>query len=273
MSTSLRFLGCALFAASSVMLSAGPAAADGPMPSLPPPSPPPPAAATPAPATPAPPVVSSTTTSNAEVPAARDPDAAPPPRRGFQMALRPGIAVPLGSAQKNVSQSDVFGSQFAVAADLGVKLNENFFVGGYIGLGLGGVGGATADQCDAQKASCSAVSARIGAEVHYHIIPQGKINPWVGYGIGFESSGASQTVGISSVSTTRTGFELAHLMGGADFRISKDFGVGPVVDFSIGRYSKANVSGDLKSVGGSGDIPDGAWHEWLTLGARLTIFP
>jgi hypothetical protein len=236
------------------------------MPPLPPPAPP-----ASAPVAPPPPVVSATTTSNAEVPT-RDPAAPPPARRGFQMALRPGIAVPLGSAQKNVSQSDVFGSQFAVAADLGVKLNENFFVGGYIGLGFGGAGGVTADQCDAAKASCSALSARIGAQVHYHLIPQGKINPWVGYGIGFESSGTSRTVNGLAVSTTRTGFEVAHLMGGADFRISKDFGVGPVVDFSIGRYSKASVSG-LSAAAGSNDITDGAWHEWLTLGARLTIFP
>lgn len=188
------------------------------------------------------------------------------------MALRPGLAVPLGSAQKDVSQSDVFGAQFTVNGDFGVKLNDNFFVGGYIGLGLGGAGGKTAEQCEATKASCGSFSARIGVEGQYHIIPQGKINPWVGYGIGFESSSSSQTVGALSVSTSRTGFEVAHLMGGADFRISKDIGIGPVVDFSLGRYSKASVSG-LTTTAGSSDIKEGAWHEWLTLGARVTIFP
>ncbi len=253
------------------MLSAGAASADVPMTQLPPPSPPA-AAAKSAPAEPPPAVVSTTTTSNAEVPL-RDPSAPPPARHGFQMALRPGVAVPLGSAQKDLSQSDVFGSQFALTGDFGVKLNDNFFVGGYIGFGIGGAGGKTADQCESTKASCGSVSARIGVEGQYHIIPQGKINPWVGYGIGFESSSASQTVGALSVSTSRTGFELAHLMGGADFRISKDFGIGPVLDFSVGRYSKASVSGLTTTAGSSSDINEGAWHEWLTLGARLTIFP
>lgn len=271
MSSLLRYsfasVAAALVAGSFVMLSAGYAAAQGAPPSLPPPSPPPPATGTPSEP---PPVVATTQTSSAEVP---DPSAPPPARHGFQMALRPGIAVPLGSTQKDVSQSDVFGSQFAAAADFGVKLNDNFFVGGYIGIGIGGAGGKTAQACDAAKADCSAVSARIGAEVQYHILPQGKINPWVGYGIGFESSGTSQKVNAFTISTTRSGFELAHLMAGADFRISKDFGVGPVVDFSVGRYSKASVSGDLGAGADKSEIKDGAWHEWLTLGMRLTVFP
>jgi hypothetical protein len=262
-------LAAALLAGSSMMLAAGPASAQSAPPPLPPPSSPPPAA-TSTPSVP-PPILSATTTSSAEV-ATPDPAAPPPARRGFQMALRPGIAMPLGSTQKDVSQSDVFGPQFTAAADLGVKITNNIFIGGYLGIGVGGTGGKTADQCDAEKTSCSAVSARIGAQAHYHFIPQGKINPWVGYGLGFESSGTSQKVNGFSVSTTRTGFEVAHLMAGADFRISKDFGVGPVADFSIGRYTKASVSGAFASAGDN-DIKDGAWHQWLTLGARLTIFP
>lgn len=39
------------------------------------------------------------------------------------------------------------------------------------------------------------------------------------------------------------------------------------------RYSKASVSGLTTAAGSSSAINEGAWHEWLTLGARLTIFP
>jgi len=45
-----------------------------------------------------------------------------------------------------------------------------------------------------------------------------------------------------------------------------------VIDFSVGRHSKASVSGLGAGTNGASDI-EGAWHQWLTLGARLTIFP
>jgi hypothetical protein len=69
------------------------------------------------------------------------------------MALRTGYSVPLGSVTENLSMSDSVSGQVPILIDIGGKPIPNLFVGGYLGLGFGGVAGATKpvgsirDQC------------------------------------------------------------------------------------------------------------------------------
>jgi len=259
------------------VLSAAPAAAQGAMAPLPAPAPPSSPPATGTPSEPPPPVIVApsgaaapgepTTTG----PQPANPEDGPPSHKGFQMALRPGIAIPLGSAEKGTSQADIFGPQFSMILDIGGKPIDNLFIGGYLGLNIGGAGGKAADACSSNNISCTSATIRLGIEAQYHIIPEGKINPWVGYGIGIESSGLGQSKNGQAVTTTVTGWEFAHLMAGVDFRISKTFGIGPVVDFSIAQYSRTATSGGLRD--DSADIKDKAIHQWLTIGARLVLLP
>ena len=67
------------------------------------------------------------------------------------------------------------------------------------------------------------------------------------------------------------GFEYAHFMGGVDFRLNDGFGIGPVVDFSIGEYSHAHYDSGRTTT--DEDIQNKATHEWLTLGVRFVFFP
>jgi hypothetical protein len=60
-------------------------------------------------------------------------------------------------------------------------------------------------------------------------------------------------------------------MVGVDFRVSPRFGLGPVLDYSIGNYDhlSAERDGDSSEVG----LGTNALHRWLTLGVRAAFYP
>jgi len=270
-----------------VLLMAAPAFAQGTMtptqpppvatgtPNQPPPTPtqpPPVAPAKPATASNPPPAGAAAQTGPVEDDEKSD---APKARTGFQMALRTGVAIPLGELEKDGKMSDFTGVQVPVIIDLGGKIIPNLFLGGYLGISVGGAAGKLADTCDKASLSCTSIGGRIGAQIQYHIIPEGKINPWIGYGIGYELLGVSGEGNNVKLSAATAGIEFAHLMAGADFRISKGFGIGPFADFSIGQYSVATVESTVagKTTKRDGDIENTAIHQWLMLGARFVFFP
>jgi len=188
--------------------------------------------------------------------------AAPSARRGFQLALRTGYSTPLGNAMKDSPMSDWFTGQVPFVIDVGGKPWEHLFFGGFLGLSGGGAGDALVD-CT----GCSSIGVRFGAEALYSFLPGGRVDPWLGYGIGF----AYVDVGDDSGTVDLSGFEPAILSGGVDFRLSRVFGLGPFVELSLGRYSTIGAeSGDF---GVTNDLDERATHAWLTLGVRGVFFP
>jgi hypothetical protein len=208
-----------------------------------------------------------------------DPEAAvrhtpPPAHRGFQMALRTGFSMPFGKVEGegDTKMSDFVSGQVPLFVEIGGKPIKNLFIGGYMGVAFGGTAGDTSDLCDASDIDCIAVSTRLGAEIQYHILPDQDLNPWIGYGFGFESVSIAITKGDEDGTVTNGGFEFGHFMAGLDFRITRVFGVGPFVDFSLGRYYRYRVDAPgLEDV--DRDHDETAFHEWLTLGARFVFFP
>jgi len=193
---------------------------------------------------------------------------APRARTGFQMDIRTGYAIPLGDAFKDGKLSDITSGQVPIIVDIGGKAIPQLFLGGYLGLGFGGAGGKASDQCEALNATCASVSFNLGVEAQYHILPQNSVNPWIGYGLGFQSLAMGRKVNGDTVTGSFSGFEFARLMGGVDFRLNRVFGVGPFVDLSMAKYGSYKDDDD-----NSHDIPETALHEWLTLGVRFVFFP
>jgi len=202
---------------------------------------------------------------------------APKGSTGFQFALRTGYAIPLGAFDGGESMSDTFGGQIPFILDIGGKLNPSLFLGAYFGLGVGGTAGALSQSCTASNLSCATATVRYGVEILYGFNPAGSVNPWLGYGIGIEGtavaiSGTRADGTAFTGSLAGSGLEFAHLMGGADFRLGKIFGIGPFVDFSIGQYTHATIdTGTTPKIDGS--ISNTALHEWLTLGVRGVFWP
>ncbi|HYQ02762.1 MAG TPA: hypothetical protein VER96_29025 [Polyangiaceae bacterium] len=196
--------------------------------------------------------------------------ATPERHTGFQMALRTGVSFPFGEAVQDEKLNDVSSVRVPLVVDIGAKLIPKLFVGGYFGFGLGGASGALRKWCNSDGESCSSLDFRFGVEAQYHFQPGGAVNPWLGYGFGYESLTVSRDTGRSSGSLDLGGLEFAHLMGGADFRISRLFGVGPFIDLSLGKFSK--VTNDTSFSSTSGEAPH-ATHGWLMLGARFVLLP
>jgi len=198
----------------------------------------------------------------------------PAVRLGFQMALRTGYSHPLGKANgaDGGKMSDVTTGQVPIMVELGGKVVPNLFLGGYLGIAGGMAAGALDDLCDDANYDCYALGIRAGLQGHFQLMPHGSTNPWIGYGIGYESLTISVSDGDDNGSFTNAGPEYARVMAGLDFRLSRTFGLGPFVDVSIGKYTRYKddpPGGESED----GDIPKPAMHEWVTVGARFVFFP
>lgn len=206
--------------------------------------------------------------------AAAPASAAPAPQSGFQMALRTGYGVPFGnsSGAPGDTYPSLVSGQFPLMLDIGGKLNHHFFLGAYLGLGIGGAGSALEPTCELSGVSCGHASLRLGVQLQYNVAPAAKVNPWFGYGIGIESTAVAASGSNGDAAVGVAGFELARLMAGVDFRLTHGVGIGPFADFTVGRYSSMSTK-DPSGFETTGDIEDRAAHEWLTLGVRLVFFP
>lgn len=193
---------------------------------------------------------------------------------GFQAAVRTGIAIPMGSFSggSGADMSDYFSPQATVIADVGGKFIPELFLGGYLGLGVGAATGTFQDSCDATNIDCGSFTFRLGLEAIYYPMPAQFASPWFGYGLGFEvASLAGTDDNDDTTSFSGAGLEFAHIMAGLDFRIHRIIGVGPFLDFSLGKYTRYVSESPGSKI--DADIPDTALHEWFIFGARGVFFP
>lgn len=199
---------------------------------------------------------------------------APPAHTGFQLAVRGGVSGPLGklTGEPDDSLSRSFRIQVPLTLDIGGKVSDHFFLGGYLGFGFGAAGSNFDDVCNTDLVTCGAGSLRLGALIQYHFRPAARVNPWAGYGIGLEASAVVAQLPQGDASFGASGWDFGRLMGGVDFRLPTGFGVGPYAELAVGRYSNLHE----ESPGGRDqtfDIPQKAVHAWLTLGVRIVLFP
>ena len=122
---------------------------------------------------------------------------------------------------------------------------------------------------------------RLGAELLYHLAPEGPYDPWLGIGFGYEwltshadfsSGGAAQTFDGSL-----SGFEYLNLQLGVDYMATPGFGIGPFTTLTIGSYGNYDntqtiaISGISQAGDRSGSVNDTAVHAWLIIGLRGTF--
>jgi hypothetical protein len=201
------------------------------------------------------------------------PGQAPPSRTGFQIAFRTGATIPAGKISSAQPMADVFAMQVPLQVELGAKPIPELFIGVYAGFAFGGVSSSFERDCHLAGIDCSSRSTHVGVEVIAYLLPSGWVNPWLGYGLGYESNTQIGQAGAATATQSVSGLELAHLMSGLDVRVSRNVGLGPILDVAIGRYSsyQRDAAGSLGAV--DADIEDTALHAWVSLGARLVFLP
>ena len=77
----------------------------------------------------------------------------------------------------------------------------------------------------------------MGAEVLYHILPNSLVDPWMGFGVGYEWVSASGPETVHRA-ISLNGWQYAIVQLGADYKtMVPNLGIGPFVSFAFGGYS------------------------------------
>lgn len=192
----------------------------------------------------------------------------------FEAGLRAGLGLPIGNAvgprtgaPTGTSLSDLVAWAVPLQLDAGARVGP-VFVGLYLSYAFGKPGSAF-DSASTRSAN----DVRVGFEALWHFAPEGKVDPWVGLGVGYEWLNLSVS-GPSggAVNASFRGFEWVNVQVGVDFRLGRYFRLGPFLQARVGQYDSGsigivNVQGAEAS--GSGDLPSKAAHAWIDLGVRL----
>jgi hypothetical protein len=186
---------------------------------------------------------------------------------GIEVGLRTGYAIALGDAAQNSKMSDYVSGAIPIWIDAGYRFaSPNLFVGAYFQYAIAFTAGSLSTACSQSGVSCSANVVKYGIQAHYHIIPDGTFDPWVGLGIGMESANYSATANGQSGGGSLSGWDFVTIQAGGDYHLMPALAIGPFVNFSLGQYGNqsATVAGNSQSQ----SINQTAMHEWLTIGIR-----
>lgn len=180
-------------------------------------------------------------------------------RAQFTLGARVGYAPAMGDYAKDSPLKDGVKSQIPIQVDGLYKFTPQFAAGLYFSYGIGQLSSAASDECDLNGVDCSASTMRLGVQGTYSLTNVSPtFVPWLGAGLGFEWLTQKASFGGVSASADTTGFEFLNLQGGADYKVSDAFALGPYVLFSMGQYSSFEGT----------SIPDKGVHEWLHFGIR-----
>ena len=199
-----------------------------------------------------------------------------PAANGVRASIGVGLRFPVGraTAEPGDMLSGRYSPQFAIQTDLGVQFARSFFVAVYGGASAGW-SGTSPRSCIAgydELAVCKSITLAAGIGLQYSLAPSAKLNPWLGYGFGYELArlGISKDPPPRAESVTSTGFTYARFSAGFDLRRKE--GCGPFVDAAFGQFTSTNTdfSGGREY---HTRIHDRAFHLWLTAGIRIVINP
>lgn len=196
---------------------------------------------------------------------------------GFEAGLRLGYGIPLGKVSDPGDDLDQgIASVIPLWLDVGYRASPEFLVGVYGQYGIGSVGDTFDASCGGLD--CSATDTRLGAQVHYHFMPDAGVDPWLGLGFGYEWMTLAFSGPGGEISTTTSGFELVDFQLGVDHRVGEHVYLGAFMSLSLGQYADVSIdcsgaaSATCDSIG-DGSINDKALHEWLMFGVRGGYVP
>lgn len=188
------------------------------------------------------------------------------PRAEPELALRLGVALPVGDAAPDAPLSDELSFEIPFQLDA-LWRSGRIAAGGYGAWAPAGAGSCLAG------ASCEASGWRAGLQATYGFpARRGQpgargFEPWVGVAAGWEWATHRQSLG-SEISTTWSGPELG-LQAGIEWRVGRRLALGPLLAVGIGRYRSISVESDFDS--GATDLPERSTHAWVHLGARARL--
>ncbi|HEX9400323.1 MAG TPA: hypothetical protein VF912_09460 [Anaeromyxobacter sp.] len=191
------------------------------------------------------------------------------PTTGPLLAVRAGVGVPQGGISRGAPDvRDVVARKVPLGFELGYRLSRR--VWGELQFEIAPAWAASS-LC-AAGTSCSASQVRFGLALQLRLLPDRRVDPWVGLGAGVEVLNAE---GLDAATAARTewswaGLELPFIEAGLDVAVSRQVGVGPWASVGFGRFTSESV----RPEGGttvSGAVHGRTTHRWFTVGLRATL--
>jgi hypothetical protein len=121
---------------------------------------------------------------------------------------------------------DVSGAGAAVEIDLGYRVIPQLSLGVYGTF-------ARYQRGDQLLIDSDVIGATAGIQATWHVRPDRSVDPWVSLGTGWRGLWLDPPTGKG---TTMQGFELARLQIGADYRVSRDIAIAPVIGGSLSMF-------------------------------------
>jgi hypothetical protein len=196
---------------------------------------------------------------------------AEPMKPGFEVGLRAGYGIPMGKTSGTTRLSDTMSGKVPFLIDIGYRITPSFYAGAFGQYAVGMVKNESTSSAPGQETGDGSGSVlRVGLNVHYHLLTEGTVLPWVGIGMGYERVSyhfpdALSMDGKKGLETSIRGLEFANLQGGADVRLLPGLRAGPFASLSVGRYDTGTSSFTGTT---SFELGDKTVHQWLTLGLR-----
>jgi hypothetical protein len=150
-----------------------------------------------------------------------------PVRNALELGVATGYAQgggELGGGMRNVE--DISGPGAIVELDAGYRIIPNLSIGAY----------GTFSQYqhgDSIDSNTKVLAATAGVQATAHLRPDMSIDPWISLGAGWKGLWLDPQ---NDKVTSLQGLELARLQIGADYRVSKDVAIAPVIGGSLSMF-------------------------------------
>jgi hypothetical protein len=210
---------------------------------------------------------------------------------GLALGVRLGVGLPLGDATGAAADglSSIISAEVPVWFDAGYRFTPNWFLGAYFMYGFGFLGSGATDTngaiavalgapCGQLSLSCSIHDMRAGIDAAFHILPEGRLDPWLGLGVGYEWLGGNISyVDVNNVNQSfgvgDKGWEFVNIQAGLDIKkVFPNLGFGPFAALTFSEYSSAEVPSGNQTTGiissSSVSVQNTSLHEWLMFGVR-----
>jgi hypothetical protein len=151
----------------------------------------------------------------------------PAVKNAFEIGVGAGYLQGGGKLGGNLGNlEDVAGPGAAVEIDLGYRIIPELTVGVYGTFSKSQSGDSLADNTDV-------IGATAGVQAAWHFRPDRSVDPWVSLGGGWKGLWLDPS---NAKTTALQGFELARLQVGADYRLSNDIAISPVIGGSLSMF-------------------------------------